>query len=278
MRASANCVENLSQRLRFAAPALLMLLVVPTAPLAEEDAEARGFEIAREADERTNGFGDYTATMMMTLTGRGGRQGAIREMRIMSLETEAPEDGDKELTIFDEPRDVAGTALLVHAKKTTDDDIWMFLPAMRRTRRIAGNNKSGPFMGSEFAFEDFSSQELEKYDYRFLREEELDGEACYVVERFPLEKTSGYSRQIVWFDKEEYRTRKVDYYNRGDVHLKTLRVDGYKLYLDRVWFPSRYEMVNHENGRSTRLEVSDYRFGNGFTDRDFDRSALEGAR
>lgn len=256
------------------AAVLVLLLAGPSRSLAETP-EEKGLAIAKEADHRADGFKDYTSTLAMTLKAKNGQE-AKRDLRFKSLEV--PGDGDKSLTLFDQPKDVEGTTLLTFAHKTADDDIWLFLPALKRVKRIAGNNKSGPFMGSEFSFEDFGVQEPEKFKWKYLRDETLDGADCFVVERVPVESTSGYSRTEAWIDKAEYRLQKIDYYNRGGVFIKTLRAGGYKKYQDKFWYPDSYEMVNHDTGRSTVLLFKDYKFGNGFTDRDFDQSALEAAR
>jgi outer membrane lipoprotein-sorting protein len=240
-----------------------------------ETPQEKGLSIAREADERMNGFQDYTSTLSMTLRTKAGQQ-AVRELRLKVLEVRG--DGDKSLTIFDQPRDVEGTALLTFAHKTADDDIWLFLPALKRVKRIAGSNKSGPFMGSEFAFEDISSQEVEKYTYKYLREDTLDGQDCHVIEAVPVDRNSGYSRQEVWFDKAELRSLKIDYFNRRGDHLKTMLSTGFKQYVDRYWYPDRMHMTNHQSGRSTILEYKNYKFRNGFTEREFDQASLEGAR
>ena len=240
-----------------------------------ETPEEKGLAIARQADERTNGFADYTQTLTMTLRTKNGQE-ATRELRFKVLEV--PGDGDKSLTIFDQPKDVEGTALLSFAHKVGDDDIWLFLPALKRVKRIAGSNKSGPFMGSEFAFEDFSSPELEKYKYKFLRDDKHDGRDFHVVEAIPLDRNSGYSRTEVWFDKAELRAEKIDFFNkRGDL-LKTQISSGYKKYLDRYWYPDRIDMSNHQSGRSTTLLNKNYKFRNGYTPRDFDQASLEAAR
>lgn len=253
-------------------PGFLILSMATLAGQAQT-AQDKGLAIAQKA--HLEGWVDYSASVEMTLTARNG-QTATRELRYQTMETE--DDGDLALTYFDRPKDVEGTTLLTHAHKVADDDVWLFLPALKRIKRIAGNNKSGPFMGSEFAFEDFGAQEVEKYRYRFLREERLTGEACLVVERYPVEKTSGYSRQVLWFDQAELRVRKIEYFNKGDVHFKTLTAGKYEQFLNQYYFPKRYEMVNHETGRSTVLQFSDYQFGNGYSRRDFDQSALKRAR
>ena len=171
-----------------------------------------------------------------------------------------------------------GTAFLSFTKKEGADDQWLYLPALKRVKRIASANKSGPFMGSEFAYEDLTSPEVEKYDYLHLRDEELDGQATFVVQRTPRYQHSGYRRQIVWIDKAHYRALKVEYYDRKDALLKTLLLSEYQQYLGKHWRAHKMHMVNHQTGKSTRLEWSNYEFKNGYTDRDFDRNTLKRVR
>lgn len=254
-----------------------LLLAASALPLAASaDAAAdQGLAIAREQDRRDNGFGDYSATMAMVLRTADGKE-ANREMRI--LELEVPGDGDKSLTVFDAPKDVEGTALLTWTHKTTDDDVWLYLPSLSRVKRIASNNKSGAFMGSELAFEDIGSQEVEKYTYRYLGDDKLDGQDCTMVEQMPVYANSGYSKLVVWRDKAEYRQQKIDYYDRRNELFKTMKLTDYKKYLERFWYPGRYDVVNHKTGRSTTLLMKNYKFRNGYTARDFDQSSLERAR
>ncbi|NIT13503.1 MAG: outer membrane lipoprotein-sorting protein, partial [Candidatus Dadabacteria bacterium] len=98
--------------------------------------------------------------------------------------------GDKSITVFDEPRDIEGTALLSHTKILDPDDQWLYLPAVKRVKRISSKNKSGPFVGSEFAYEDLLSQEVDKYNYKWLKDEKCGDLECHVVERYPLYENS----------------------------------------------------------------------------------------
>lgn len=259
------------------APALMLALLLSAIAFntSATTPEERGLEIEQERDRRDSGWGDSTSTLKMILRNRHGEE-STRELRNQSLER--ADDGDWALIIFDEPRDVAGTALLSYTHKTGPDDQWLYLPALKRVKRIASDNKSGPFMGSEFAYEDIASQEIEKYTYKYLRDEELDGRMHFVVERYPVDPKSGYVRQVVWIDQDEYRVQKVDYYDRKESHLKTLVFSDYREYLDRIWRAHRMDMVNHQTGKSTTLEFSDYRFRTGLSERDFNQSSLKKAR
>lgn len=255
--------------------ALVILLLVAPLLAAAETPEAKGLAIATEADHRNDGFGDTSATLQMVLRNRQGEE-SRREIRSRALEMKA--DGDKTLIVFDQPRDVAGTALLTYTHKQGDDDRWLYLPALKRVKRIASNNKSGPFMGSEFAYEDLSSQEPEKYSYKWLRDEPLDGKAMFVFERYPKDPDSGYTRQVVWMDAAEYRPWKIEYYDRKQSLLKTLTLADYQQYLGKYWRPGKLDMVNHQTGKSTTLLFKDYKFKGGLKERDFDQNALQSAR
>jgi hypothetical protein len=253
---------------------LLVILLLPQAA-ATETPEEKGLAIAREADRRDSGFGDYTALLRMVLKNRHGQE-SLRLIRIRVLEGE--DDGDQTLFIFDTPKDVKGTAFLTHAHTTGDDDQWLYLPALKRVKRITSRNKSGSFMGSEFSYEDIASQEVEKYTYRWLRDEIYDGRECYVCERYPVDRQySGYSRQVTWMDKQEYRPLRVEYYDRKNALLKTLTITGYRQYLDRFWRAGEMHMVNHQNGKSTILSWSDYQFRVGLTENDFNQNSLKRA-
>jgi outer membrane lipoprotein-sorting protein len=187
-------------------------------------------------------------------------------------------DGDKSMTIFDTPRDVKGTAFLSFTHSTQPDDQWLYLPALKRVKRISSKNKSGPFMGSEFAYEDMSSFEIDKYRYRWLRDENYNGQPSYVLETVPLDKFSGYTRIDVWVDQAEYRPLKMDFYDRAGKPLKTLTLHDYKQYLGRFWRAGKQQMINHKNGKSTELQMNNYQFGLGLSASDFTENSLKRAR
>ncbi len=250
------------------------MLVLPMVSFAQT-AEEKGLQIAKDADAYDQGFVDFTANMLMILKNKKGDE-SKRVIRIRTLEVEG--DGDKSMSIFDEPADVKGTAMLTYSHGLKPDDQWLYLPAIKRVKRINSRNKSGPFMGSEFAFEDLGSQEVEKYSYKYLRDEPCGEIQCYVIERIPAYKFSGYTRQHVWLDKQAYRMIKVDFYDRKNELMKTLQASDYQQYLDHYWRPGKMEMVNHLNGKSTTLEWSDYRFKTGLQDRDFRSQTLKRVR
>ena len=253
---------------------LTMSMFAASVAWADEAAD-KGLAIATEADSRDLGFGDYKVNLEMVLRNKYGQQ-TTRLMRNTTREQE--NDGDKTLIVFDNPRDVKGTAFLSHTHKQEADDQWLYLPALKRVKRISSSNKSGPFMGSEFAYEDISSQELEKYSYRYIADENFDGRDHFKVELTPTNVKSGYHHQMVWFDKDEYRVWKIDFYDRKNSLLKTLTYQGYKQYLNKYWRAETMRMMNHQTGKSTVLTFSDYAFSIGTTESDFTSSRLKRAR
>ncbi len=240
--------------------------------------QAKGLAITRMADYRDSGWGDSEANMVMTLRNRSGQK-SIRHLRVRNMEVTG--DGDKSLSIFDRPRDVKGTAVLTWSHALKPDHQWIYLPALKRVKRISSKNKSGPFMGSEFAFEDIASQEVEKYTYKYLGSQVFNKMNCYVIERYPEYKHSGYKRQQVWIDKKHFNVQKTVFYDRKNALLKTLIFKGYKPYVvngKTYWRTEKMFMKNHQTGKSTLLEWEDYTFNKGFTVRDFDKSTLKRVR
>lgn len=254
---------------------VVSLFVTANPALSQSQNAEKGLAIAKEVKLRDTGWTDTSANVEMILRGPSGDE-SIRKIRVKTLEVEG--DGDKGLTIFDQPRDIAGTAFLSFSKTEGADDQWIYLPALKRVKRISTRTKSSPFMGSEFAYEDMTSFELEKFEFTYLRDETLDGVACFVVEQIPTDKYSGYSKQVVWVDKEHFRMQRTEFYDRKGALLKILQPSEYKLYLGQYWRALRAEMSNQQTGKSTTLLTSDIQFKTGLSASDLDKNALRRLR
>lgn len=238
--------------------------------------EEKGYQIFEEADKRGDGYVDNQSDMLMILKNKQEAT-SEREMKVKSLEGGGNE-GDKTLMVFLTPRDQKGTALLTFQHPDRDDDQWLYLPALKRVKKIASSKKSGPFMGSEFSFEDIGGQLIEDYTYKYVNDEVVDGVDCFVVESYPKDKNSGYTKIVTWVDKDRYVNIKAEFYDRKKSHLKTLIPKGYKLYEDKFWRPDEMLMVNHQTGRSTVLKQNNIEFKTGLSDSDFNKNSLKRAR
>lgn len=250
--------------------------------MAEPTPEVQGQAIAEEFDARDSGFGDVSSTMEMTLTNAHG-DSIRRNMRnkIMEVIDPSRRKGDKSMIVFDNPRDVAGTALLSHAHILEPDDQWLYLPALERVKRISSKNKSGPFLGSEFAYEDITGNEIGKYSWQYLATEACPTAPdlqCFRLHTEPLYEHSGYTKRIVWLDTAEFRPMQIDYYDRKGAHMKTQTYHNYRQYLDRFWRAHDWEIRNLLTGKSTRLRFLNFDFRSGLTEDDFTTAALKRAK
>lgn len=263
----------MATRILFASIASI-LLTLSFNVCAQTPAE-RGLAIAREMEQRNDGFVNSVHAATMTLRNRQGEE-SVRHFTLKTLEVSG--DGDKEVGLFDNPPDVRGTAVLTYSHGVKPDDQWIYLPSLKRVKRISSANKSGPFVGSEFAFEDIASWELGKFDYKYLRDETVDGSDCFVTEFLPKYENSGYSKQIWFIDKVMYQARKIEYYDRKGELFKTLFLKNYHQYLGRYWRAHDLLMENHQIGKTTQLLRDNYKFKTTLSEREFTAGALTNVR
>ena len=260
------------------AAVLAIALGLSLAPDAHaQSAEEKGLAIAQESDRRDLGWGDFRSTGEMILRDSAGNE-SRRNFKGMNLERTNPAEGDWSVIVFDSPRDIKGTATLTHSKvEPADDDQWIFLPAVKRVKRISSSNRTGKFVSSEFSFEDLGSQEVNDNSYKWLRDEACPGQpslTCHVTESYPKNARSGYSKRVAWTDSTEYRQWKVEFYNRrGDLE-KTLTASGFQQYLGKFWRPASLLMQNVQTGKSTVLNFPTYQFNAGLKEGDFNAQRL----
>ncbi len=229
------------------------------------------YEVAKKSDAAMEGFVDARSEMSMTLVNANGQK-SERTMRMAVLEKE---EGDKSLMEFLSPADVKGTKFLNYEHSERDDDQWLYLPALKRTKRISGSNKSGAFMGSEFSYEDLSAFNVDKYRYSGdAKSVTLEGVTMYESERIPKDENSGYTKQVSWVDTENYLVRKVDYYDRKNALLKTAVFEDYKK-IGGVWRMGKITMTNHQNDKQTILVWRNESVKNGLSDADFNKRVLK---
>lgn len=224
---------------------------------AAESADDRGQALAKQIDKANEGFVTDLSTLTMELV---NAHGDVTTRRLAVETLEGNTDGDRSRVRFEWPADVKGTRLLTWTHKSADDDQWLFLPAIKRVKRISANNKSGAFMGSEFAYEDLGSVEIEKYKHKFLGEVTLSGRSCWQLERIPVDSNSGYKRQVIWFDKEFMNPLRVDFYDRKNELLKTAVFTAYRKF-GKFWRAGQIQVQNVQTRKSSRLSWTDRKLG-----------------
>lgn len=259
-----------------ALPAAILQQVPTPEQLSELDPLAAGGRIMAAVDAAENGFGNLTVDLDMILRTASGRE-ALRALTIAQLEV--PDDGDMTLVTFDRPKAIRGTGLLSHAHGDRPDDQWLYLPALRRVKKIGARNRSGPFLGSEFSFEDLTSAPLAKYRDRFLGMAPCAAGRCYQIKRVPLDEYSGYSWQTLWVDREALRIHRIEYYDRQERLKKTLVAEAFEQHQGRFWRATNMVMTNVRTGKSTELRWRNFRYGGDLNAaRDFSVNALQRVR
>lgn len=245
-------------------------LFAATTHAAAQSPEEKGRQVATAATQAADGFGDFKTGATLTSAG------SERKLRLSVLET--PGGGEKLLMAFDHPRDVKGTNFLSYTYLDKAPDQWLYLPALKRVKRIASRNQSGPFMGSELSYEDLPSREVTRYTHKHLRNEQLDGRDHFVVEENPGDPHSGYDRQVVWYDAGANRISRIDSYDRKNQLLKTATFSDYRQYQNKHWYPGKISVTNHQTKKTSDLNFSGFQFRTGLTDRDFSKAMLKRAR
>ena len=188
---------------------------------------------------------------------------------------------EKRLIRFLHPADVKGTSFLSYDYEQRDDSIWIYLPALRKVRRIVSSEKSKNFMGSEFTYADMTPPSVESFKYRIIKSETLRGVDCWVIEAKPKNKTvaseNGFSKRISWVGKADYVFRKAVYYDlKGKLH-RELNAYNVKL-LDRAkkrYRALRMVMVNKQNKRKSIMHIGRIRLRATIPDRYFTTRFLE---
>lgn len=223
-----------------------------------------GFEIAKKTDERSEGE-HLVQTLKMELIDKRGKK---RE-RITTTYRRYYGKERRQAIFYQEPSNIRGTAFLVYDYPDSgkDNDQWLYLPALRKTRRISASNRGDYFLGTDMTYEDINlgnKMSLEDFTYKTLKRVTVDGFDCYVIEGTPIdEKTAkelGYSKIQAWVDLNNWMIRKGEYWDIAGNHLKSLKVADIKK-IDGVWTGHQLHIANHKTGHQTYFYFSnvDYR-------------------
>jgi outer membrane lipoprotein-sorting protein len=225
------------------------------APMLAAKADDKGERIIKQSDAATKSHTEFT-NYEMDLVGSDGKVEQTRKLDVYFKKYT-----DKEVTLqkFLYPPIVQGAGLIIVDTGKSVNDIWMYLPTTRRLRRIAGAEKSNLYMGTEFAYEDFEDYQMRNHHFQFLREKPcLENSRCDLIESTPStdeeRQASSYSKKIYWVDKKSLNAVQVDYYDKQNHHVKTLKESNLKQY-GHYWRPTKLVMTNLVNKRSTRIRV-----------------------
>jgi hypothetical protein len=254
----------------------LLAALAGAAPAAAADLPS-GEEVAQRINARDEGESLFRRVTMELVDDEGHRR--VRETRFYRRTF----GGEKRMAVFyDAPTTVKGTAFLAvdHPEPDRDDDQWLYLPALRRVRRIAASDRGDAFLGTDLSYEDVKKETkvgLEDYTWRTLGEGEVEGRRCIQVEAVPVDERRaaelGYGRVVSWVDAEIWMVRRAEYYDRAGRPLKSARVSEIRA-VDGVWTPHRIEVENRRTGHRTIFTVSDVSYAAPVPEEVFSESAL----
>ncbi len=198
-------------------------------------------------------------TAMVLVNSRGQR----RERATSGVVKLQPNGVDSKLVVkFSTPPDIKGTGVLQIEHSEGDDDLWIYLPALKKSRRLVANNKKDSFVGSDFSYGDITLPKVDQYRHTLVRSERLDEQDCHVVESVPatdaVKANSGYSKKITWVRADNFVESKVEYYDLTGRLLKTQRTGRHQLVEPDKgrWFVVHREMTNHQSGHRTTITAS----------------------
>ncbi|MBW1901019.1 MAG: outer membrane lipoprotein-sorting protein [Deltaproteobacteria bacterium] len=233
--------------------------------------EMSGLEIMKKVDDRDDGD-TRKSTAEMILVSKSGKQ-RVRET--VSISKDVPE-GTKSISTFLKPADVAGTSFLQYTYDEIgkDDDQWLYLPSLKKVRRITSSSKGDYFMGTEFTYDDMGDRKPEEDNHKMLGTETVNGRECYKVLSTPKEEDYMYAKKIAWIDKSTYLPLKVDFYDEDEELLKVMTTSDPEM-VDNIWVTKEIEMKNVQKGRATLIKTKDIQFNVPVKDNMFSKRMLK---
>ena len=234
---------------------LLVFFLIPCLPRITFADDARAREIMEKVDARDDGD-RRTADMEMILIDKGGKK-RVRKLRSFSM------DKGKDtlrLLFFRSPADVKDTAFLTYDYRETDkdDDQWLYLPALRKTKRIATSDKKGSFMGSDFSYADMNKRNLEQYDYTLLKETKVGNVGVWLIQTVPRTKKVideyGYTKSVVFVRKDNFVVIRVVNWVKEGKRFKYMDVKRLEL-IDGIWVGTEVHMTTKKSKRTIHKTI-----------------------
>lgn len=241
------------------------------ANLSAEDISKKNYSISKVADS----ISDSTFRLI-----NASGQERVRETTGQTKLIAGTNDNMR-LVTFLSPSDVKGTKTLLIEHTGKDDDIWIYLPALKKVRRLVASNKKDSFVGTDFSYGDVIGQRPEEWTHKILKEEKMDGKDCWVIESLPknvtVKENSGYSKRVGWIDKESFVAVKAELYDSNGQLLKKISAKDIQKVDEKnnKWQPMRLEAENVQSNHKTVIEFKNYKANQGIKDDLFTTRSLE---
>ena len=230
----------------------LALLVSAAGLVRAQDLD--GMAIMKKVADREESKSSETETKMILVDNRGQQRERSLIVRAKQINKR-----DHVMTTFLSPPDVRGVKFLVIENPTGDDDQRIYLPAIKRARRISSSQKSGSFMGSQFSYEDLQSQDPEKYKHQRMADMQMAGHDCYVVQSVPLDPSdTQYSKAIWWVRKDAWVPIRAELYDKKGNLFKVLEVQELEKQPDGTWLTKLTKMSDVQQRKVTIMQIIKY--------------------
>jgi len=206
---------------------------------------------------------DSVAEATFTLINKSGQERIRKTFGTTKLQKNGIDN--MRMTRFLSPPDVKGTVSLLIEHSDKDDDIWIYLPALKKVRRLVSNNKKDSFMGTDFTYADVIGYKVGEWSYKLLREEKVNGQSCYVIEALPKSDTvktsNGTSKRVVWLRKDNLMAVKMDYWDESGQLLKNSTFSDIQLVDEKrgKWQAMRLEASNVQTGHRTVIKFENFK-------------------
>jgi len=220
---------------------------------------------------------DETVVIDMTLINKRGKE----RKRVITLSTQTnSKDEQNSLIKFNSPKNISGTGLLTLEHTDADDDQWLYLPALKRSRRISSANQTDAFMGTDFTYEDLSTEDLSAFKYTLMGEEDLDNQSSYLIKAEPINEEeaqdSGYNYRLLWVRKSDFIVSQIKYFDKQGKLSKILTAKDIKPIPNTPVSRARLVVMKNLNTQhSTELKYKNFEINQGKTDNEFTMRSLE---
>jgi outer membrane lipoprotein-sorting protein len=251
----------------------LLFVGAPILSAEEIPGEPTGREIAVKVDTREDGD-DQVSRGVWTLINDKGQKRVRDTLRYWKDYDGKDGLSSKTFVYFSSPPDVKDTTFLNWSQENAEaeDDQWIYLPALRKVRRIAAGDKENSFMGSDLIFDDLGDREVDEDEHKLVRVENENGTKFYIVEAIPKKKDYIYSKKLTWVNAQNWTTPKTEFYDRKGQLLKIMRTEWAQV--DGIWNWKRTVVENQQTGHRTEIDISDVKMNKGFDDSLFTEQSL----
>jgi uncharacterized protein len=231
-------------------------------PMESKAADPTAIEIA-EKNFMVSKVVDSTSDATFTLTNKNGQERIRKTYGTSKLQSNGVDN--MRMTRFLTPSDVKGTVSLLIENSAKDDDIWIYLPALKKVRRLVSSNKKDSFVGTDFSYGDVIGHKPSEWNHKIVKEEDCEGKPCWVTEATPksdeVKNNSGYSKRLGWILKENFVAVKAEFYDESGQLVKTSKFSDIRL-VDKErnkWQPMRLESVNVQTGHKTVIQFQNFK-------------------